>query len=368
MDSGNSGSFQSSSGADEECDSRAAVHDSGLITSHHLPHQPPPPPLFNHLIHHQNQITNNSNPLFFSSSSSPSPSSQQHQLLNLDSVMWNKTLPSFSDHHFSHATTTTNVSSEIPLVAGLLLGSGEGVMMTNLNPVPEDRETASATTATIATTTSTNPLPPSRNPKKRSRASRRAPTTVLNTDTHNFRAMVQQFTGIPSPPFTSPSSGFPTLNTSLDLFGRPSAMMRSNTNNFDHNLNALPSYLLPPKQYSSLIDHSCNNLLNTMQNPITFPYNPLNQSPLLNLKPTENPNPSIGFGVIGQTQIHEHHTTLPDLLSTAATPTTTSSRNDDPVASGNWDGGGGDNYNNGKEPSGVKGDQGFIEPWVCSSD
>ncbi|KAG6498519.1 uncharacterized protein LOC121993644 [Zingiber officinale] len=36
--------------------------------------------------------------------------------------------------------------------------------------------------------------------KKRTRASRRAPTTVLTTDTMNFSAMVQEFTGIPSAP------------------------------------------------------------------------------------------------------------------------------------------------------------------------
>ncbi|KAE8649799.1 hypothetical protein Csa_012043 [Cucumis sativus] len=34
--------------------------------------------------------------------------------------------------------------------------------------------------------------------RKRSRASRRTPTTLLNTDAANFRAMVQQFTGGPS--------------------------------------------------------------------------------------------------------------------------------------------------------------------------
>ncbi|XP_022771789.1 VQ motif-containing protein 22-like [Durio zibethinus] len=37
--------------------------------------------------------------------------------------------------------------------------------------------------------------------RRRSRASRRTPTTLLNTDTTNFRAMVQQFTGGPSAPF-----------------------------------------------------------------------------------------------------------------------------------------------------------------------
>ncbi|WOL15721.1 hypothetical protein Cni_G24502 [Canna indica] len=40
---------------------------------------------------------------------------------------------------------------------------------------------------------------------RRPRASRRAPVTVLNTDAANFRAMVQQFTGIPARPLYSPS-------------------------------------------------------------------------------------------------------------------------------------------------------------------
>ncbi|KAJ0588183.1 putative VQ motif-containing protein [Helianthus annuus] len=39
--------------------------------------------------------------------------------------------------------------------------------------------------------------------KKRTRASKRPPTTVLTTDTSNFRQMVQEFTGIPTAPFSS---------------------------------------------------------------------------------------------------------------------------------------------------------------------
>ncbi|RLN06912.1 VQ motif-containing protein 22-like [Panicum miliaceum] len=42
--------------------------------------------------------------------------------------------------------------------------------------------------------------------RRRSRASRRAPVTLLNTDTSNFRAMVQQFTGIPPGPY-GPAAG-----------------------------------------------------------------------------------------------------------------------------------------------------------------
>lgn len=43
--------------------------------------------------------------------------------------------------------------------------------------------------------------------RRRSRASRRAPVTLLNTDTTNFRAMVQQFTGIPAGPYGPAGSG-----------------------------------------------------------------------------------------------------------------------------------------------------------------
>lgn len=37
--------------------------------------------------------------------------------------------------------------------------------------------------------------------RKRSRASKKTPTTLLNANTKNFRALVQQFTGCPSTPF-----------------------------------------------------------------------------------------------------------------------------------------------------------------------
>ncbi|CAL9196997.1 unnamed protein product [Musa hybrid cultivar] len=75
---------------------------------------------------------------------------------------------------------------------------------------------------------------------KRSRASRRAPTTVLTTDTSNFRAMVQEFTGIPSPPFAaSPSSSF--ARARLDLF---------------HSATAFRSCSDPPPPVSSFLSNS----------------------------------------------------------------------------------------------------------------
>ncbi|OIW18221.1 hypothetical protein TanjilG_31341 [Lupinus angustifolius] len=111
-----------------------------------------------------------------------------------------------------------------------------------------------------------------RNPKKRSRASRRAPTTVLTTDTTNFRAMVQEFTGIPAPPFTS---HFP--RTRLNLFAplhRASSTIPSSSTLLD------PSFLLRPfaqkfQQHpfppSTLLLGSNNNSTNSTS--ITYPHN-----------------------------------------------------------------------------------------------
>ncbi|CAK9176472.1 unnamed protein product [Ilex paraguariensis] len=77
--------------------------------------------------------------------------------------------------------------------------------------------------ATVVTTTLTSPTAPtppgssshlnpegrvSKPVRRRSRASRRTPTTLLNTDTTNFRAMVQQFTGGPRVPFVPGGSQY----------------------------------------------------------------------------------------------------------------------------------------------------------------
>ncbi|KAF1002907.1 VQ motif-containing protein 22-like [Apium graveolens] len=70
--------------------------------------------------------------------------------------------------------------------------------------------------------------------RKRSRASRRTPTTLLNTDTANFRAMVQQFTGgslTPFPSTGSSTSSYPIgTNFSLGIgtgqqYANPNAVM-----------------------------------------------------------------------------------------------------------------------------------------------
>ncbi|EFJ20622.1 hypothetical protein SELMODRAFT_417817 [Selaginella moellendorffii] len=59
--------------------------------------------------------------------------------------------------------------------------------------------------------------------KKRSRASRRPPTTVLEADSANFRSMVQHLTGIPAPPPMLASSFRPAR---FDYFGASPGLVR----------------------------------------------------------------------------------------------------------------------------------------------
>ncbi|ESQ53221.1 hypothetical protein EUTSA_v10025887mg [Eutrema salsugineum] len=170
MESGNSSSMQSSSGGggvggDEEYDSRAADQSISAFFDHHNHHVPSlPPPQQNHL-----------------------------NLLHFDHNNNNSLIP---PNYFNNNT----------------------FLPVNQQPDPISQPD-------LRTFSATSSLPPPNNigvikkTKKRSRASRRAPTTVLTTDTSNFRAMVQEFTGIPSPPLFSNNSVVNTtrLNTFLGL-------------------------------------------------------------------------------------------------------------------------------------------------------
>ncbi|KAL6530662.1 hypothetical protein OROGR_014522 [Orobanche gracilis] len=111
------------------------------------------------------------------------------------------------------------------------------------------------------------------NPKTRSRASRRAPTTVLTTDTTNFRAMVQEFTGIPAPPFTSSSSShFPRTRFSSTLLDPP-YLLRPFAQKLQQTLQPFP-----PTSSSSIVD-----TLLLASNNSTNPLNFHNNNPNINL-------------------------------------------------------------------------------------
>ncbi|XP_058096770.1 proline-rich receptor-like protein kinase PERK12 [Magnolia sinica] len=204
MDSGNSGSMQSSSGGDEEYDSRSesisaflnsSCHGGGPISN------PSPPPSHQHHPSLFDSLSNYLDPY----QRSPPPPSNLNPLLNLDTA-WSRAPP--SDPNCTDIGTLTASMTPAPPISSL--GSTAGSFpTTNIGP-----------STLLLSDNGSRPTPPTdhptgRNPKKRSRASRRAPTTVLTTDTSNFRAMVQEFTGIPAPPFSA--SPFPRGGR-LDLF------------------------------------------------------------------------------------------------------------------------------------------------------
>ncbi|KAL0448725.1 UNVERIFIED_CONTAM: VQ motif-containing protein 22 [Sesamum latifolium] len=185
MDSGNSGSLQSSSGGDDEYDSRAAV-DSVSAFMGGGPISNPAPAFFDPLSNYSSFL----NPsMAWPRASTPAPRSDPNPITHdiIINPMLSSTSPFLPAFQQPEAV---GVDSRSPTLGG---------------PLPPQNQNQTA----------------ARNPKKRSRASRRAPTTVLTTDTTNFRAMVQEFTGIPAPPFNNS----PFQRSRLDLFGTRSTSL-----------------------------------------------------------------------------------------------------------------------------------------------
>ncbi|PSR99984.1 VQ motif-containing protein [Actinidia chinensis var. chinensis] len=198
MDSGKSDSLQSSSGGEEEYDSRTESISNFLNPSigfgqiSHHPQAPPPPQAAFFEVHNLGAFTP-----------------------NLD-LVWSRSEPNYAD-----LGNLTGLSS-FPTSTQSLLGASQGPFPSSSSmPLPSiDGNRGMA----LSSSDQTNAM---KNSRKRTRASRRAPTTVLTTDTSNFRQMVQEFTGIPAPPF----SGSP-YSRRLDLFGPGSALRSGNLDAF----------------------------------------------------------------------------------------------------------------------------------------
>ncbi|KAL0721488.1 hypothetical protein Bca4012_036087 [Brassica carinata] len=277
MDSGNSSSMQSSSGGggdQEEYDSRADQSISALFNN--------------------NATTVSSN------------ITGQSQLDSLIASCFNT---GWSTDNPLWSTTTTNPTDGYrpppgPPQPGI---SSEPVFFTNT--VQENLRVVSNTNTD--TNTSTSPicsvptdkktgLATTRNPKKRSRVSRRAPTTVLTTDTSNFRAMVQEFTGNPSTPFTGSSST--TFSRSrFDLFGPSSSSFSRPLKPFPHKLIPPSStshhYSTPPStDYHQTLLRSNMNMQN-IANPF-LNYQSPNNVPLMD-QSSLSLRTSTGFGCVG---------------------------------------------------------------------
>lgn len=185
MDSANSGSMQSSSGGDEEYDSSSNPHDNNFIvnpqtnTLNHLSNTNPSTFLYSNDHSYNNNIIN---PF----SHSPSSSNLYHNNTNNIQDFWSTNPQNDKTIQTSYTPSNQSINLDLPL--------------SNSLPQPDHQQSSVAP----------------KNPKKRTRASRRAPTTVLTTDTSNFRQMVQEFTGIPAAPFSNATSAF---SRRLDLFG-----------------------------------------------------------------------------------------------------------------------------------------------------
>ncbi|CAH8391124.1 unnamed protein product [Eruca vesicaria subsp. sativa] len=250
MDSGNSSSMQSSSGGggdQEEYDSRADQSISAL---------------FNNNIAGQTQLDSliancfntswsTDNPLWSTTDGSRQPPPQPQPPISSGPVFFTNTV---QENLRVVSNTNTNTSSPT--------GS-----------VPTDKRTGLATT---------------RNPKKRSRVSRRAPTTVLTTDTSNFRAMVQEFTGNPSTPFTGSSSSTytPFTRSRFDLFGPSSS-------SFSRPLKPFPHKLIPTSHYSTPTDYHQSLPFNPFLNNQSSNNVPLKDHQSLSMRT------STGFGYVG---------------------------------------------------------------------
>ncbi|KAL6846060.1 hypothetical protein ACP4OV_023508 [Aristida adscensionis] len=207
MDSGNSGSLQSSSGGgggDDEFDSRGG--GGGVDSS----------------------------PLSALLRPSPSPSAAAAAFaLHGSSLYGLQEFASGPPQQQQQQQPAGSWSGAFTGAAGASSSSSPRVVHADAGPRQGDAVAAAA------------PQPP-RGSRKRTRASRRAPTTVLTTDTSNFRAMVQEFTGIPSPPFAA-GIGAPaaSLRTRFDhLFPSPSTLRSAAGAGADSS--SLPPYLLRP--------------------------------------------------------------------------------------------------------------------------
>ncbi|KAF8019064.1 hypothetical protein BT93_H3822 [Corymbia citriodora subsp. variegata] len=237
MDSGNSSASSQSSGGgeDETYPSRADISSlfhAASSAHHHAPslHQQ------QHHHHHHQLMFDPSSVLsnFYDPLTRPAPPASPSPLLNLDAAWPRSPRPD------------PDLGQQSPFLGfGRGPPPGGGVPPVQFPLAPESTKPVQGQAAGPPSSAADNngnggagnANAPVRNPKKRSRASRRAPTTVLTTDTTNFRAMVQEFTGIPAPPF----SASPFQRSRLDLFG---TSLRSG--HLDTSSSPPPPYLLRP--------------------------------------------------------------------------------------------------------------------------
>ncbi|XP_047340596.1 probable serine/threonine-protein kinase mkcB [Impatiens glandulifera] len=387
MDSGNSGSLQSSSGGDEDYDSRTESISSFLNPSFHFPqissssNQPPPPPPQHPppLSLHPNQpqqlpptfFDHNPNP--FSHSSNPNSS---NPIYNLDLPLWH--------HHqrSDHPNYTNDANNNPPSVLlpsssnqSLIrppqrpnLGAGGGSGPSSSVPLPDNNNNNQATTVKTS--------------RKRTRASRRAPTTVLTTDTSNFRQMVQEFTGIPAPPFSA--TAVSPYSRRFDIF---SSALRSSSGGPMEALSPLfnhpfrPSAQKPQHPLSNSISGPASSTFQINPSDLGFlsknPLNPQNNFPLQtllqdpnSLKYTQSTTSSLGELGLPHDHVSGNLAAFPGLAPPEDQGPHLGSYGTSGYNHNNNNKVNGSDFNPEKrlENSAAQRNGGTADPWVCSSD
>ncbi|KAM0971759.1 hypothetical protein FF1_019650 [Malus domestica] len=207
----------------------------------------------------------------------------------------------FFDHHISSRNYTYNhfhtaLSQPQPNSSNPnFIPNSRSNQPNSTNPVPNPQPSSTTTQALLASSRGgqTNPVA-TRNTKKRTRASRRAPTTVLTTDTSNFRAMVQEFTGIPAPPFSASSSS--PYARRLEMFG---SGIRSPL----HPLRPLAQKVHQPTPFlSSSTSNSISSLLMMMNNNSSAMVDATNIATRNN-----NSNNNVNFSSTNYPLLSDHH-------------------------------------------------------------
>ncbi|TYK16737.1 CAR1 transcription factor-like [Cucumis melo var. makuwa] len=413
MDSGNSGSMQSSSGGDDEFESPSdSISASAAFTS------------FPQNFHSQSSASAAAifDPLSNLFDPRSSHLSNQNPLLNLD-MLWSRTVRSdqipsdlhppppnsgTTDHNLSPISNNYSAVQNYNNHPSDATNSFAPSDHTDLQNIPNNCASAGASGGGGAVNTG-------RNSKKRPRASRRAPTTVLTTDTTNFRAMVQEFTGIPAPPFTASSSSSPfTRNAGarFDLFGGGGGGGGNRTSSSTH-LDVVPNstqqtYLLRPfPQKAPFLSPSPSTFLagSNLQNPIFDIQNMFQSNPNKLISSSNEQNLKMGiFEEFGLTT-HGGHGLSPAgqglPRSNGNHNINNNNNNGHHHTPANWVMGGGVGESNqqginlrssngnlngklirytagGGNSSGFLGDkavenlrarnEGMVEPWICSSD
>lgn len=182
--------------------------------------------------------------------------------------------------HFHHSNPTASGQVAQPYSANSssdLFFSGRvseaTVVSTTMSPITDPPPTGPAQLGP-------NPSRVSKPARKRTRASRRTPTTLLNTDTANFRAMVQQFTGGPSNNFDIPGPSPQMYGNGLgrgyglqlpvgQLQQQPSSVLgslqysiSSNNNSNNNNSNIMFMQRMGDNQSFTTTDHRGSNNIN----------------------------------------------------------------------------------------------------------